>query len=188
MGFWLNVLGVRDYFDEKFEEFLKVVEEGFALRDGRIARLEHRQPVVNYQVVQRVDTEQLKKELKQELLEELKPTVVEPPKTAPVIEVPVVSVPAEEKSVVIKTYLSGLSALTHSEKRVFGVLLNSEMPLTYRDKARELGKSRKTVQTHILNMENKTDAIKYRESGDQTRLFYLDPEIRIKILSGKPLK
>jgi len=176
MGFWIDILGIRNYFDRKFEEFLKVIEEGFALRDDRILRLEQREPIVKYQVVERVETEELKKEL----FEEIKDAVLGS-KDAPIKEI---SGSAKGNSATVRLHLNGLSALTHTEKKIFSTLLNSEVHMSYKDIAQKLGKSRKTVQTHILNMQNKTDAIQSSENEDYMKTFYINPEVKVKILTG----
>ncbi len=93
MGLFKSLFGWREYFDKKYDEFLKVIQEGFVLRDQKIMELEGRPPIVR-QIVQTVDlpqekfNEMLQEALKNEgikdkilLSEKKEPTRIEEPET-----------------------------------------------------------------------------------------------------------
>ena len=75
-----------------------------------------------------------------------------------------------------------LNNLSRAEKSIINVLLNADMPLSYEDIAKALGKSESTVRDHIASIRRKSNILEVVESAERKKLFRIPVKLKNHIL------
>lgn len=206
MGLWDRLFGWRKYYDQRFEEFLKIIREGFSVRDKRVEQLEKRRPTPIY-VTQKVSLSQeefnimLKEALKnkdisQELILEAPSTEISEPEIAeepPVLEHvhPQPLVPAEalkpiympEPQTQIRT-IEYRKEIPKKLKPVLALLFNSNLPITANNVCEHFPRiSIRTARTYLYEL-NRIIPLDVILRPDRKKEYSLTAKTRAEILTS----